>query len=58
MKEPDGARGKMGHGGEEGARSHGGADWSTARGGVRESRETPTMAMLEDGSPAELAPHR
>ncbi len=23
-----------------------------------ESRETPTMATLEDGSPAELAPHR
>ncbi len=44
------------------ARSHGGAGGSTGRDGVRaseaESRETPTTATLEDGSPAELAPHR
>ncbi len=36
--------------------------WAEAESGPRrleaESRETPTMAMLEDGSPAELAPHR
>ncbi len=36
--------------------------WSEAESGPRrleaESRETPTTATLEDGSPAELAPHR
>ncbi len=62
MREPGGASGQMGHGGEEGARSHGGAGGSTGRGRVRASeaelREPPTTATLEDGSPAELAPHR
>ncbi len=53
MREPVRASGLPSHGGEEGARSHGGGRASEAG-----SRETPTTAMLEDGSPAELAPHR
>ncbi len=34
MREPSGASGQMGHGGEEGARSHGGAAGSTGQGGI------------------------
>ncbi len=61
MREPDGASGLPSYGGEEGARGHGGASESTGNGqraSEAESRETPTMATLEDGSPAVLAPHR
>ncbi len=52
-REPVRASGLPSHGGEEGARSHG-----EGRASEAESRETPTTAMLEDGSPAELAPRR
>ncbi len=57
MREPGGAGGRTGHGGDEGARSQGGADGSKDRDGSRawrlevETGDPHAWVELEAGSP-------